>query len=239
MVVRTRVEGGAVMLDYATTPAKLAVGADGVARGKGISLERAGDALVMRREDENRVVTPRPLVPSVRVDPDIAGRYWSDELEAWLEIGVGDGAAWAGFEGMLGRGPVERMYPVAEDVWIVTSRRSMDASPPGDWTVLVHREGGRVDGSDAGLLAGAGDLLSARGLTGQPGARGPSLRGSSGASLGPIAGAPARRQGGWVLVLWCKGDAPDLRVDAERARPGAGRRVPDTLWRIGEGRVSP
>ena len=156
LVVRTRVEGAAVMLDYATTPAKLTVGADGVARGKGISLSAAGEALVMRREDENRVVTPRPLMASDRVDPAIAGRYWSDELEAWLEIGVGDGAAWAGFEGMLGRGPVERMYPVAEDVWIITTRRSMDASPPGDWTVLVQREGGVVTGLTLGCWLARG-----------------------------------------------------------------------------------
>jgi hypothetical protein len=38
---------------------------------------------------------------------DIAGSYWSDELQASVQIGGGDGAAHAGFQGMLGQGPVE------------------------------------------------------------------------------------------------------------------------------------
>lgn len=42
---------------------------------------------------------------------------------------------------------MERMYALAEDIWIVTTRRSMDAAPPGDWTVQVQRDA-------AGLVCG-------------------------------------------------------------------------------------
>ena len=155
-MLRTVPEDGGVTLHYGTTPARLKLGADGVARGKGLGVVRLDDVLTMHRIEENRVVTVWPLVPTDRVDPAVAGRYWSDELEAWLEIGVGGGAAWAGFEGMLGRGPVERMYPVAEDVWVIPTRRSMDASPPGDWTVLVQRERGQVVGLTLGCWLARG-----------------------------------------------------------------------------------
>ena len=151
------VEGQGLRLDYATTPAPLAVGADDVARGKGISLERQGTTLIMRRDDENRAITAQPLVPLDHADiTPLVGLYWSDELQASMQIGGSDGAAHAGFEGMLGRGPVERMYPVATDIWIITTRRSMDASPPGDWTLQVHRDGDKVTGLTLGCWLARG-----------------------------------------------------------------------------------
>ena len=151
LILRTVVADGGVTLHYATTPTRLRIGADGVARGKGISLERQGAAMVMRRMDENRVITVQPLQPSDRADiTGVAGNYWSDELQASLQLGGGDGAAHAGFEGMLGRGPVERMYPAAQDVWIIPTRRAMDASPPGDWTLRVQRTDGVVTGVTLG-----------------------------------------------------------------------------------------
>ena len=157
LVLRTVVEGQGLRLDYATTPAPLVVGADDVARGKGISLERQGTTLIMRRDDENRAITAQPLVPLDHADiTPLVGLYWSDELQASMQIGGSDGAAHAGFEGMLGRGPVERMYPVATDIWIITTRRSMDASPPGDWTLQVHRDGDKVTGLTLGCWLARG-----------------------------------------------------------------------------------
>ena len=152
LVLRTTVEGNEVVLNHATTPSRLKVGVDGVARTKGVSLQRQGDAMIMQREDENLTVIASPLRAIEIADAAaIAGSYWSAELEASLLITAQDGAAYAGFEGMLGRGPMERMYPVAADVWIITTRRSMDASPPGDWTVRVRRDAG---GAVLGLTVG-------------------------------------------------------------------------------------
>ena len=157
LILRTVPDTAGLRLDYATSPARLKVEADGVARGKGVSLERRDGGLVMRRPDENRVVSAVPLVPSDAADvAGISGRYWSDELQATLEIGGGDGAAHARFDGMLGHGPVERMYPEARDIWAIPTRRSMDASPPGDWTVQVHREQGRVAGLTLGCWLARG-----------------------------------------------------------------------------------
>jgi D-aminopeptidase len=108
--------------------------------------------LAMRRESENLEVTARPLTPVEWADgAGIAGRYWSEELEAHLEVEARDGAAYASFEGMLGIGPMECMYALDVDVWVITTRRSMDAAPPGDWTVQVHRD---ANGALTGLTVG-------------------------------------------------------------------------------------
>ena len=50
-----------------------------------------------------------------------------------------------------GRGPMQSLYPLAEDVWLMPCRRSMDAPAPGDWTVRVRRDaGGGVHGLTVG-----------------------------------------------------------------------------------------
>ena len=43
------------------------------------------------------------------------------------------------------------MYVVADDIWVIPTRRSMDASPPGDWTVQVLRD---ASGAVTGLTLG-------------------------------------------------------------------------------------
>jgi D-aminopeptidase len=157
LIVRTVVEKDGLRLDYATTPSRLMVAADGTARGGGTILSRRGDVLMLQRPDENRILSAQPLQPCDHSDvAAIAGNYWCDELQARLVIGGSDGAAHAGFDGILGRGPFERMYPVAADVWIIPTRRSMDASPPGDWTLQIHRQDKQVTGLTLGCWLARG-----------------------------------------------------------------------------------
>jgi D-aminopeptidase len=152
LVLRTEPDETGIALHYATTKARLTVGADGVARGGGVSLARGAAGLTMLRPAEALTVTPRPVGPVAQADAtDLAGRYWSDELEAHLTITTHDGGTYAGFEGMLGAGPMEAVYSVADDLSVIPTRRSMDASPPGDWTVQVRRE---ASGQISGLTLG-------------------------------------------------------------------------------------
>lgn len=152
LVTRTEADAKGITLHYATTPARLALGADGVARASGVSLHLGPDGLTMQRPAENLTVTPRRLTPLEGADAaDLAGQYWSDELDATLTIATRDGGTYACFDGLLGAGPMERMHPIAADLWVIPSRRSMDASPPGDWTVQLHRNGA---GAVAGLTLG-------------------------------------------------------------------------------------
>lgn len=152
LVVRTVADATGVKLYYGPSSARATLCSDGIARGQSLSLRKEEDVLVMQRDSENLTVRARRLQPAEWVDPvSVAGRYWSEELEANLEIEARDGAAFAVFEGLYGKGPMERMYALAQDVWIVTSRRAIDAAAPGDWTVLVERD---TAGAVTGLRLG-------------------------------------------------------------------------------------
>ncbi|NOV21703.1 hypothetical protein C6558_37125 [Ensifer sp. NM-2] len=100
---------------------------------------------VMRRQSENLDVVARSLPPVKWAGRGgIAGRYWSEELETYLGIETRDGATYAVFEGMLGTGPMEPIYPLSDEIWTITTRRLMDAAPPGDWSVQAHRDAGGI-----------------------------------------------------------------------------------------------
>lgn len=152
LFLRTRDVPDGVRLHYAVSPVVLPQTAEGRAQSADILLRRDGDLLVMERAAENLTVLARRLQPLEWADAaHIAGRYHSDEIGASLVIEARDGAASIGFEGMLGLGPMERMYPLSEDIWSVTSRRAMDAAPPGDWTLRIRRDdNGRVTGLTIG-----------------------------------------------------------------------------------------
>lgn len=152
LFLRTTDTPSGVRLHYATSPAVAVPEGDDRAKGLGMVLTRAEDRLLMDRTLDNLHVEAR------RIDPvawagghGIAGRYRCDELGATLVIEARDGATHAGFSGMLGTGPMERMYPLAEDLWSITTRRAMDAAPPGEWTVNVRRD---ADGIVVGLTVG-------------------------------------------------------------------------------------
>ncbi|MBC2834549.1 D-aminopeptidase [Paragemmobacter straminiformis] len=139
-----RIESGRrkATLRYATSPDTVTLAADGTLAAAGLSLARQGDALVMRRDFDNLTASFAPLATIDHADASgIAGRWHSDELEAEVTVEVRDGGVFARFTGMLGSGRMERMAPVCPDVWIVATRRSMDAPAPGDWTVTVGRDG--------------------------------------------------------------------------------------------------
>ncbi len=78
---------------------------------------------------------------------DIDGVYRSDELGSTLTLTSAGGALYAAFDGFLGKGAAQPLYPVGEDVWRMPCQRSLDAPSPGDWTVLVRRD-------DTGAVAG-------------------------------------------------------------------------------------
>lgn len=152
LIARSTQDATGVTLRYGTTPARLTMAEDGSAVAPGLTLRHGSDGLQMQRVTENQTIRATALAPRDCADGGlIAGRYWSDELQADMTIEAQDGVAFAGFQGLLGSGPMERMYPVAHDLWIMPTRRAMDAAPPGDWTVQIHRAAG---GEIAGLTIG-------------------------------------------------------------------------------------
>jgi D-aminopeptidase len=139
-------------LRYATGGETITLASDGTLTAPGVVLAQADGGMTMTRSRDNSApsLTPLPAVETADAD-EIAGLYASEELDAELRIEARDGAAYARFTGMLGTGRMERMAPAGKDVWTVAIRRSMDAPAPGDWTLVVRRDGaGRVAGLTLG-----------------------------------------------------------------------------------------
>ncbi|KAB2883716.1 MAG: D-aminopeptidase [Albidovulum sp.] len=145
-------------VSYATGGETVTLSADGTLAAPGVILSRQGEAMQMTRPRDNTApkLTPLPLAETGEVR-EIAGRYASAELEADLVIEARDGAAFARFEGLLGVGRMERMEPAGKDVWVVATRRSMDAPAPGDWTAIIRRDAaGRINGLTLGCWLARG-----------------------------------------------------------------------------------
>ncbi|MGH6762406.1 MAG: D-aminopeptidase [Phyllobacterium sp.] len=135
---------GAIEAQFAVSPETLTPDADGVARNASMTLIQDGDAIRMERPGENLRTTLTRI--SGVAENDITGRFHSAELDAWLDIASTGNATYGGFEGFLGKGAMQAMYPIGKDVWLLTCQRSMDAPAPGNWTVRIKRDAtGKMD----------------------------------------------------------------------------------------------
>lgn len=107
------------------------------ARSSGMDLKREGDAVhVVRPADNLRAKMARVTGPGAG---DILGTFHSPELEADFHIVAEGSAFFGGFEGFLGKGAMQPLYPVGGDIWRLPCQRSMDAPAPGDWTLHFER----------------------------------------------------------------------------------------------------
>ena len=138
-----------VSLRYGTSPETLSETPQGTLVSTAVTLRRDGEALFMERPQEN--YSGRLQRVAAGAGGDIAGRYRSAELEADLVIECRDGGAYLTAEGFLGKGRPEILHAAAPDLWLLSTRRSMDAPAPGDWTLRIRRDG---EGSIAGLAIG-------------------------------------------------------------------------------------
>lgn len=114
-------------------------GADKAA-SPGMTLARDGDLLHLTRPIDNLQGALRRVAGEARTD--IAGRYGSPELDAMFEITQTGNAFYGAFDGLLGKGAMQPLYPVGPDIWRLPCQRAMDAPAPGDWTLAFERDGG-------------------------------------------------------------------------------------------------
>lgn len=133
--------------------------ADGSASGDRVRLSPAGDGLAMLRAGENLST----VLTRVSGEPvaDFAGRFHNAEYDAHLTCAVSGGVLYGAFSGFLGNGMMQPLQPVAQDLWRLPMPRSLDHAPPGDWTLQVRRDGGRVVGINVGCWLARNILFTA------------------------------------------------------------------------------
>jgi D-aminopeptidase len=139
-------------LNFATGREKLTSASDGSLHGPITSMTRTGTTLTMSRPKENLVSHLMPLERVETADAiEIAGRYACDELDAAMIIETADCGVYLRFEGFLGVGPMELVSSAGPDTWTVTTRRTLDAPAPGEWTLSIRRG---MSGAVAGCVLG-------------------------------------------------------------------------------------
>ena len=149
LLVQIGRDRGQLRARYSVVPDTLTFDKNGTARSPALTLAREAGGLRMERQGERLSTHLRPV--EGEATPDIAGHYYSEEVEGTLEIADAGGVFHGGFDGMLGAGAMQPIVPMAEDVWVMPCQRSMDAPAPGDWTIRIRRG---ADGAVDGLTIG-------------------------------------------------------------------------------------
>ncbi|KAI5206599.1 hypothetical protein AUEXF2481DRAFT_102747 [Aureobasidium subglaciale EXF-2481] len=122
------------------------------AESDGMHLTLEGEILHVKRTSDHRVLKAARLEPVDREDlgqsssQDIVGRYRSDDCDSVFTVTGERGALYGSFDGFLGQGPIWLMRQIGKQgVWALGNPRGLDATPPGDWTVVFK------DGKDDGI----------------------------------------------------------------------------------------
>ncbi|WP_119388964.1 D-aminopeptidase [Taklimakanibacter lacteus] len=140
---------GQLSARFTTDAEMLALKSENEAASPSMTLRRDGDTIRMLRPVDNldaeltRLSGPSPA--------DVTGSFQCGELDSLFQVTATGNATYASFEGFLGKGAMQPLYPIAGDIWRLPCRRSMDAPAPGDWTVHFHRDAaGKISGVTVG-----------------------------------------------------------------------------------------
>ncbi|WP_255568857.1 D-aminopeptidase [Roseomonas alba] len=149
------VSPGRLRLRFGQSGETLALQSDGDAVNAQTRLVPTPEGLRMERVKDNQVSMLRPADGSPRLDAE--GRYRCAELDAELTIVDAGGALYGAFSGFLGRGRMELLDPIGTDLWALPCPRALDHTPPGDWTIAIHRDGaGRATAATVGCWLARG-----------------------------------------------------------------------------------
>ncbi len=143
---------GTVRLRFGHSAQVLDLRPDGSAGGGGAPRLHRDEAgyLILSRQGDNTATRLTPLAPAT-LTTDVAGSYRCEELESELTVIDAGGALYGAFSGFLGRGRMELLEPVGDDVWVLPCPRALDHTPPGDWTLAFRRD---VAGAPEGVSVG-------------------------------------------------------------------------------------
>jgi D-aminopeptidase len=130
-------EKGQVLARFTTKPELLDPTSANEASSPEMTLKREGDIVHMVRPGDNLITTARRVAGTAPLD--IAGVYHSREINADFHITAQGRAFFGSFQGFLGKGAVQSLYPVGTELWRMPCQRSMDSYAPGDWTLHFER----------------------------------------------------------------------------------------------------
>lgn len=135
-------KAGEVIVNYAGHDETLQTQSEHEARCENMKVVHENDGLVIDRLFENRKFTARPLAKTSEGNDAAVfmGKYYSEEIESTFHVVGNAGMLYGAFDGYLGQGPIHIMRWLGEDVWWLACFRSLDASPPGYWTVAFQRD---------------------------------------------------------------------------------------------------
>lgn len=117
------------------------------AEADGMKLTLENDVLHIDRIDDNRKLHASRL-EAVSMDrigqlssEDVAGVYRNEECDSVFTVSAIGGALYGAFDGFLGSGPIWTMRQIGKNkIWALGNPRGLDATPPGDWTIVFKDE---------------------------------------------------------------------------------------------------
>jgi D-aminopeptidase len=137
-----------IQLHFSGWPDKLDSKSETEAGNDTVRLSREGNGLRMERPDEN--LSTLLVAHDGEAATDIAGEFHNAEYGATLSVVGRGGALYGAFSGIFGPGLMQPLLAAGPDLWRLPCPRSLDFSPPGDWTLAFRRDGGRITGVRVG-----------------------------------------------------------------------------------------
>ncbi|TPX15889.1 uncharacterized protein E0L32_000223 [Thyridium curvatum] len=144
---------GELLVKYHRKPDKFRVVDAYKALSDEMSATLDGDSLVLHVPQDNRTVHAKRVANAKPASDyaELQGAYRCAEIDSVFHCSGSGDMLYGMFDGFLGRGPVHMMRSIGQDLWALACPRAMDSTPPGDWTVIVRRDG---NGSVAGVTIG-------------------------------------------------------------------------------------
>ena len=127
-----------------TTGSTLKLTSETTAESPGTKLRLEGDILYVERSDDNRTIRAHRIQPPANAAATLAaaapvvGTYRCEEAGSTFTVSGEDGVLYGAFDGFLGKGSVWVMRHLGGSVWALGNPRSLDSTPPGDWTIVFE-----------------------------------------------------------------------------------------------------
>ncbi|ETN36258.1 uncharacterized protein HMPREF1541_08535 [Cyphellophora europaea CBS 101466] len=152
-IVVSRGGAGEVSIKYHRAPEKMRVLEAYRAQSDGMVAVLNGDSLQLHVRQDNRTIHAQRVASKkpASSSSELRGDYNCAEIDSTFHCSGSGDMLYGTFDGFLGQGPVHLMRSLGDDLWALACPRSMDAQPPGDWTIIVRRnDQGKVTGVTIG-----------------------------------------------------------------------------------------